>query len=202
MRKMRTMKKIAPIFALILLMWPQIGHTTEPALGFAEQPHPQPHPMLKKIDYLIMHDEHLTSTPWTGHFTALNGKQYQLSQFYKNRRNLAINLKAGIEIFRNANLKISLPVHFDNGYKADLYEAERFLGFGVSVYYAPRKNLFLSFNMVDIVQFGGQTKERPCYDDFRREFHCGTGYAWTDMKHNLDQHHVQTNIQARVLYLF
>lgn len=47
-----------------------------------------------ELDYLIVQDEHLTSSPWSGNFTAINGKAFKvtslhwrgcLSQFFQVR---------------------------------------------------------------------------------------------------------------------
>ena len=92
-----------------------------------------------ELDYLIVQDEHLTSSPWSGNFTAINGKAFKVTEFYKNRRP-EMNIKTGI-----------------------------------SLYYRKSKDVFLTFEAHDILQINNGVKERPCYDAFRREFHCGTG---------------------------
>ncbi len=162
---------------------------------------PQPNLLLKKIDYLIAQDFHQTSNPWSGYFRALNGKAFKTPTFYENT-SLEVNIKTAIEIYRGPNLKLSLPMHFDNGYRAPLYRANTYLGFGVSAYYAPSRKDFITLHLLDVVQFGGKVTERPCYDSFRRAFHCGTGNAWTDVKDYLDGRKVDPIAKLNWRHLF
>lgn len=154
-----------------------------------------------ELDYLIVQDEHLTSSPWSGNFTAINGKAFKVTEFYKNRRP-EMNIKTGIALVNRNNLKISIPVHFDNGFKSDLYNASRYLGTGISLYYRKSKDVFLTFEAHDILQINNGVKERPCYDAFRREFHCGTGSPWIDMKNHLNQSEIPNDIKLKVYYFF
>ena len=154
-----------------------------------------------KLDYLIIQDEHLTSTPWSGNFTAINGKAFKVTEFYKNHRP-EMNIKTGIALVNGKNLKISIPVHFDNGFKSYLYDANRYLGTGLSLYYRKSKDVFLTFEAHDILQINNKVKKRPCYDAFRREFHCGTGSPWVDVKNHLTQSDIPKNIKLKIFYFF
>ena len=141
--------------------------------------------IIDKIDYLIVLDLHQTSRPWSGYFLAMNGRAYNVSPFYETKTP-ELNAKSAIEIYRSGVLKLSIPIHFDNGWRADLYQADRFLGLGLSAYYAPTRKDLITLHLLDIVQLGGQVTEQPCYDSFRREFHCGSGNPWSDVKGRLD----------------
>ena len=43
-------------------------------------------------------------------------------------------------------------------------------------------NLKFIFGFNNAFKIGGSIKEKPCYDKFDREFHCGTGQPWIDYK--------------------
>ena len=45
------------------------------------------------------------------------------------------------------------------------------------------ENLKFIFGFNNAFKIGGSIKEKPCYDKFDREFHCGTGQPWVDYKH-------------------
>lgn len=154
-----------------------------------------------RIDYLQATNAHLISRPWSGHFEALNGTHFNHPEFYKNRRP-ELNLKSGVAVVRRRNLKASLTLHYDHGYASDLYEAAPYLGLGVGVLYAPRDNLLVSFYAFDVAQIGGKVRERPCYDDFRREFHCGTGNAWRDVKEQLNRRFIKPSAYLRITRRF
>ena len=113
-----------------------------------------------------------------------------------------MNIKTGIALVNGKNLKISIPVHFDNGFKSYLYDANRYLGTGLSLYYRKSKDIFLTFEAHDILQINNKVKERPCYDAFRREFHCGTGSPWVDVKNHLTQSDIPKNIKLKIFYFF
>ena len=113
-----------------------------------------------------------------------------------------MKIKTGIALVNGKDLKISVSVHYDNGFKSDLYEAKRYLGTGLSLYYRQSKDVFLTFEAHDILQINNGIKERPCFDAFRREFHCGTGSPWVDVKNNLNQSDIPRKIKLKVYYFF
>ena len=53
-------------------------------------------------------------------------------------------------------------------------------GLGIGAAIGLGAQTMLSLRAENIIRLGGQTSEQPCYDDFSRRFHCGTGMAWTD----------------------
>lgn len=70
-----------------------------------------------------------------------------------------MNIETGIALVNRNNLKISIPVHFDNGFKSDLYNASRYLGTGISLYYRKSKDVFLTFEAHDILQINNGVKD-------------------------------------------
>lgn len=137
--------------------------------------------MLARLDYLYVHDTHRTSYVWDGRFRAIDGTPYDKHELYISSRP-QFNTKLGIKLYDTGTLRLSLPLHYDNGYRAALYDAEPFLGGGLIGRWHYRENLTLGFALHDVVQVGGRLQESPCYDGFRRAFHCGTGLPWTDAK--------------------
>ncbi len=144
---------------------------------------PQPNKIMSAmrhyIDYVRVENNHRTSYVWNGHFAALNGDIYDMRDFYRSKRP-EINARIGVLAHESARLKVHLPIHFDNGYQADLYEAQPYLGLGVITQWAATDTLVLGFHLHDALQIGGKVRETPCHDSFRRDFHCGTGLPWTD----------------------
>jgi hypothetical protein len=56
---------------------------------------------------------------------------------------------------------------------------------GLIVQWAATRGLTLGLHLHDALQAGGKVTERPCYDGFERQFHCGTGLPWTDAQAHL-----------------
>ena len=116
---------------------------------------------------------------WDGNFTAPNGDKFHLGNYYKSQ-NTEINLKTNILYKMNSNLLI-FPVNFDNGYKSNLLEVKPIYSMGFLIS-KELENLKLIFGFNNAFKIGGSIKEKPCYDKFDREFHCGTGQPWSDYK--------------------
>ena len=121
---------------------------------------------------------------WQGYFLGLNGRQYNTSSFYKNRR---IGFKAKATFAKTANqpwgrkpVTWLLPVSLDGGYQAKLYQAEPLLSLGLGAIVKTSSNSLITLRINDAFKVGGDIKEQPCYDSFRRQYHCGSGLAWTD----------------------
>ncbi|NCF47167.1 MAG: hypothetical protein GWP24_06330 [Alphaproteobacteria bacterium] len=62
--------------------------------------------------------------------------------------------------------------------------------------------LLVSTSILDFARIGGAISERPCRDSFSRQFHCGTGLAWTDSKdsHIINTSTTQFKLQLRLLF--
>ena len=135
--------------------------------------------LLARLSYLHVEDTHRTSYVWEGRFRAIDGTPYDKHAFYISSRP-QFNAKLGVTLYHSSKLRLTLPLHHDNGYAAALYDAEPFLGGGLIGQWHYRENLTLGFALHDVLQLGGKLRERPCYDGFRRAFHCGTGRPWTD----------------------
>ena len=73
-----------------------------------------------------------------------------------------------------------LPVSLDGGYQAKLYQAEPLLSLGLGAIVKTSSNSLITLRINDAFKVGGDIKEQPCYDSFRRQYHCGSGLAWTD----------------------
>lgn len=139
----------------------------------------EPRDWLDKIDYLLAEDRHTVSRVWSGRFSALNGDQYDVAHFYLSKR-LQFNMRTAFTISETSRLRLTVPLHYDHGYDATLYEATPYLGLGFIGQWAASDNLQLGLHVHDGLQSGGKITERPCHDGFSRAFHCGTGLPWTD----------------------
>lgn len=147
---------------------------------------------LNKIDYLLAEDSHSVSRVWSGHFKALNGDEYNMAQFYAPKKP-QFNLRAAIALKETPRLRLSMPLHYDHGYRAALYEATPYIGIGFIGQWAARDNVVLGLHIHDGLQAGGDITERPCHDGFRRAFHCGTGLPWSDAAPLLDDQEIKAS---------
>ena len=129
---------------------------------------------------------HTASKVWPGKFTSLNGHSYNVQDFYQsNQPNFsarAIFKKTALSTRANRQVTWLLPIAVDAGYEAKLYQAAPLLsiGFGAAITLAPQS--MLSMRIDNALRLGGTISEQPCYDGFRRQYHCGTGMAWIDYR--------------------
>ena len=122
--------------------------------------------------------KHTYSSPYDGRFTALNGEEYDVSEFYTSNK-LELNV-SGVALWtKSPQLSIRLPWYFDNGYKSTLYNSEPVLHVGVFFMMYKNQNS-LEFGISNLLRIGGTISERPCVDHLSRDFHCGTGLPWVD----------------------
>ncbi len=115
--------------------------------------------------------------PWSGVFKDYTGKEWNLEEFYKNDQ-LSFTIKPEFLLTYNSNNFTEFSVYADNGFKSDLFIVQPKIIFDQTSYFKITENSFLGINTIFDL-FGGVI-ESPCYDDFRREYHCGTGLAWSD----------------------
>lgn len=128
--------------------------------------------------------EHEGSHVWSGKFTALNGRDYDASAFYTSRHQ---TLSAKIILARPQQNRITwlMPIALDAGYEARLYQAKPLFGLGLGAAIALSGDAMVSLRAENLMRLGGTISEQPCYDGFRRQYHCGTGLAWLDYR-NID----------------
>jgi len=131
--------------------------------------------------------------PWRGIFKDYTGKEWNVQEFYKNDQ-LSFAIKPEFLLIYNSNNFTEFSVYADNGYKSDLFRVQPKINIDQTTYFKITKNSFLGINTY--FEFFGGVKESPCYDDFRREYHCGTGLAWSDSYpyHKNDTHYSQVGI--------
>ena len=156
---------------------------------------------VQRITYIQAESNHLIAPVWSGFFTAYNGTHYDVTSFYESTR-VHFNFKTALNIYNTPRLRLDVPMHFDNGYKATLQQTSRYMGLGIAAYGQLRRNLSASLHVFDLLQHGGKTREQPCYDDFSRAFHCGTGHAWTDVADVVNQRYIKPSVQMNLFYSF
>jgi hypothetical protein len=160
-----------------------------------------PRDILQRIDYLHAEDRHRTSYVWDGRFRTLNVDRYNMRHLYQSKRT-QINAKLGWLAHESANWTVTVPMHFDNGYRAALYRARPFLGLGLVTQWATSQRMVVGLHLQDALKLGGKVSERACYDGFRRRFHCGTGLPWTDAGQYLRQSNVSTLVKFTLNWTF
>ena len=151
--------------------------------------------------YLIAGNKHLTSRPWSGAFSAIDGTPHRVEKFYQSTRQ-QLNFKTALKTWQTRRTKSLLTMHYDNGFAAPLYTAQPYLGLGLSSYIKLGGKTMMSLHALDLWQTGGEITESPCYDGFKREFHCGTGLAWRDVKDHIGERQVDPRFFARIAYRF
>ena len=118
--------------------------------------------------------------PWSGHFTDYAGREWNVSHFYQNKKT-PLYIKPKFLTIHNDRTFTEFSLFFDNGYKSDLFESKERLILDQTTHFKTSQNTFIGF--MTSMEFSDGIVERPCYDDFRRQYHCGTGLAWSD-SHN------------------
>ena len=115
---------------------------------------------------------------WGGAFTDISGEVWDTSEFYNNQNeiyNASLFFKNEIDKFYFLS-----KIYVDSGYKSALMVVDPLYYISLSANYNLGKNEKIKFVMDPIFKIGGGVTELPCYDDFRRSYHCGTGMAWSD----------------------
>lgn len=130
---------------------------------------------------LTASSEHNGSDVWSGKFTGLNGRSYDASAFYRPS-NQPFSAKTVLAQSGKGAVTWLLPLAADAGYEARLYHADPLLSLGGGAAVQLARHSMVSFRIDNIVRLGGRVSEQPCYDGFRRQYHCGTGLAWTDYR--------------------
>ena len=129
---------------------------------------------------------HAASKVWNGSFTGLNGQHFDVSDFYQsNQPNFslrAIFKKTTNRPRSNRPVTWLLPISVDAGYEAQLYQASPFLSVGFGAAVTLDTGAMVSLRLDNALRLGGKINEQPCFDSFKREFHCGTGLAWVDYR--------------------
>ena len=136
---------------------------------------------------------------WSGNFIAPNGKKFQLGDFYKSK-NIELNLKTNLVYKLNSSL-IVIPIKFDNGYKSDLLNVSPIYSMGLIIS-KKIKNFNILVGVDNLIKLGGKINEQPCFDKFKREFHCGTGKPWTDYQGKSINNFYQDKLIFRMIYNF
>ena len=136
---------------------------------------------------------------WSGNFVAPNGKKFQLGNFYKSK-NIELNLKTNLVYKLNSSL-IIFPIKFDNGYKSDLLNVSPIYSLGL-IMSKQIKNFNILVGVDNLLKLGGNIIEKPCFDKFKREFHCGTGKPWTDYQGENIYNYYQDKLILRMTYNF
>jgi hypothetical protein len=116
---------------------------------------------------------------WNGRFRDASGLDWDTSNLYKNKSQ-HFNIRARVLHPMSERIKLIHGVYLDNGYKADLFMMSPEVVYSPTLVYQHSKAMSITFTLDGVFRFGGKVKEYPCFDDFERAFHCGTGLPWSD----------------------
>jgi len=139
-------------------------------------------------DWHLLHfqaqSQHQGSKVWDGRFFGLNGEAYNASEFYQSTRPQFSASGLLALPSQGAPNKVTwlLPVSVDAGYSADLYQARPHLSLGFGAAIRLGRQTMASLRVDNMLVVGGQVSEQPCFDGFRRRYHCGSGLAWTEFE--------------------
>ncbi len=115
---------------------------------------------------------------WSGKFIDLSGNLWDTSEYY-SQENESFN--TSLFLYHEFNkFSFTSKIFLDNGYNSTLIDVDPLYYLSLSAKYHLGENKKLKVILDPIIKFGGGVTESPCYDDFRRAFHCGTGLAWSD----------------------
>lgn len=115
---------------------------------------------------------------WSGHFTAIDGSQWDASEYYEPK-NLLFSLEGTLALDINNQSAFILPFLVDAGYESDLYVKSPSIILGGGYVYSNGR-LTISSVVTSLLAIGGNVSESPCVDSLSREFHCGSGLPWSD----------------------
>lgn len=121
---------------------------------------------------------HSYKMPYSGAFQALNGVNYDVSNYYVSK-NLELNISGFTAFFFSNDWTVKLDWTLDNGYNSDLYKVQASL-LGSIHLIKSYQNQKINLGLHNAFLIGGHVSERACVDELAREFHCGTGLPWTD----------------------
>lgn len=147
---------------------------------------------------------------WTGRFVDFAGNHWDVSRFYEAKYQIISgNVVIGQAIDRKQESKKSETVifflhriDFDTGFKSALYEAQPFISWSPTGIVSLNEHLSLAVGVQNLFSLGGHTRESPCFDDFRREFHCGTGLPWSDYPNKKTRFSPAKKLQVSIRYVF
>ena len=121
---------------------------------------------------------HYYDIPYSGHFTAVNGINFDASEYYKNQR-AEFHVSGFILIFLDENWSTKLDWTFDNGFYSDLYQVDPSFSSNITLVRS-YENSKIEVSLQNAFRLGGTLAERACVDTLGRDFHCGTGMPWAD----------------------
>lgn len=137
---------------------------------------------------------------WSGRFTAPNGERFDASDYYAPQ-GPTFHLRAAPVFDLGESVSLFLPLEYDHGYRSDLLTATPRLSLGLGLRWKDdRTEVALQFG--GLAQLGGRIEERPCVDDFQREFHCGLGIPWSDAAPHLSTGRVQPRLSLVIRHRF
>tara|TARA_B110000858_G_scaffold145619_1_gene165455 strand:- start:94 stop:624 length:531 start_codon:yes stop_codon:yes gene_type:complete len=125
-----------------------------------------------------LNNDYNRTTVWTGNFIDYSGHQWDVSNYYDNKIE---SFHAGIFLSHEINgIDFTSKLYLDNGYDSTLYNVKPLAYISIAADYQYSENKSFKLMLDPIIQYGGSVSESPCFDDFRRAYHCGTGLNWTD----------------------
>lgn len=123
--------------------------------------------------------ERYDKASWSGQFADLGGAAWNLSEFYevKNRTWTAKGEWLGSMSYFGDWWWVH-RLSLDSGIKTPAQSITPHFAYGMGVMRLGHQSGYVV--MLDgLVQTGAKNQEAICVDDFRREYHCGSGLPWS-----------------------
>lgn len=121
---------------------------------------------------------HYYGLPYSGYFTAVNGTDFNASEYYQSRKK-EFHLSGIAAFFLNEDWSIKLDWTIDSGYYSDLYQVDPSFLSKISLIKSSADTK-VEFSISNAFRLGGNVTEKACVDTLKRDFHCGTGLPWSD----------------------
>ena len=138
---------------------------------------------------------------WSGRFTDFSGKSWDTANLYQSDRP-HFNVTATVLHRLSDRFYVAHGIRLDNGYRSSLFEMTPEVNYNPTFAYVHSKATTFSLKLFGFLRYGGDVKEKPCVDDFDREFHCGTGLPWSDSHgvHLKPRRESLTSLSVRILF--
>ena len=122
-----------------------------------------------KTDYLFWSSETLTAT----------GEPIGTKSFYKPYYNdIELHL-SGTSILNNSSV-LTTTVSYYSANKADAIIVPAAFSLSANIDFSSNKTSYWSIKLINVFQVTSTNIDKPCVDDFFRQFHCGTAIPFVD----------------------
>jgi hypothetical protein len=138
---------------------------------------------------------------WSGRARDYSGRYWDIDHHYLPQ-SPSHYFRVGMLVGVRPDLLVNATAYLDTGLDAAAMRVDGYASVSLTLVYLPRRDVTLSLGVRDLVQVGGEVRERPCRDAFLRAFHCGTALPWTDYLPQAPDFDTPRSIFGRIEYRF